>query len=185
MRIWKSGIWKRRWCKFGNLECLETWGVQIWKSGIWNPGACQSFIEWPIGYHPEYPVVEYLTEDRLCNNCSLWVWDPHKENQEPRKMALQLYTIPPSVVPSTLKNIIVNVGYSLPFVQYLMEYPIDHSIYCPKEYHLEYRVVQYLTETAYVICLLYTVNIHQRLSSKIPFRMLFRVLCKMPYGIPL
>ena len=28
------------------------------------------FLECPIHYHLEYPVVEYLAEARLCNNCS-------------------------------------------------------------------------------------------------------------------
>ena len=46
-----------------------------------------NFKECLIDYHLEYPVVEYLTEDRLCNNCSFWVWDPHEESQEPRRIA--------------------------------------------------------------------------------------------------
>ena len=53
-------------------------------------------IEWPMNYYLEYLVVEYLTEDRLCNNCSLWVWDAHEENTDPKRIALQLsYRIAP------------------------------------------------------------------------------------------
>ena len=67
------------------------------------------FLACPIKDHLKCPVVEYLTEDRLCNNCSVWVWDPHEENQEPRRIALQLpYRIPPLYI---LKSFIYPIEY--------------------------------------------------------------------------
>ena len=63
----------------------------------------------PIGHHLEHPVVEYLTEDRLCNNCSFWVCDRHEEHQKPRRIALHLpYRIPPLY---TLKIFIYLIEY--------------------------------------------------------------------------
>ena len=65
-----------------------------------------------IEYHLEYPVVEYLTENRLCNKCIFWVWDPHEENQEPRRIALQLPCRMPHIPPLyTLKSFIYPIEY--------------------------------------------------------------------------
>ena len=49
-------------------------------------------------------------------NYSLWIGGSDEENQEPRRIARQLpYRIP-------------NIGYRMPFVQYLMGHTIEHLI---------------------------------------------------------
>ena len=73
----------------------------------------------------------------------------------------------------TLQNTFRNRGdYRIPFVQHLMEYPIEYLKECLVEYHPEYPVVEYLTEDR--LC-----NIPHRISSRIPFRIPFRI----PYAI--